>query len=35
MELTSEDIDATVKRVEQEIYFIEAGERDKLLPLRE
>ena len=34
-EITSEDIDTTIKRVEQETYFIEAGERDKLLPLRE
>ena len=35
MELTSKDIDTTVKGVEQEISFIEPGERDKLLPLRE
>ena len=35
MEITSEDIDTTVKGVEQEIPFIEPGERDKLLPLRE
>ena len=34
-EIISEDIDTTIKRVEQETYFIEAGERDKLLPLRE
>ena len=35
MEITSEDIDTTVKDVEQGMPFIEAGERDKLLPLRE
>ena len=35
MEITSEDIDTTVKDVGQETYFIEPGERDKLLPLRE
>ena len=35
MEITSKDIDMTVKGVEQEMSFIEAGERDKLLPLRE
>ena len=35
MEITSEDIDATVQDVEQGTSFIEAGERDKLLPLRE
>ena len=35
MEITSEDIDTTVKSVEQEMSFIKPGERDKLLPLRE
>ena len=35
MEITSKDIDTTVKGVEWETSFIEAGERDKLLPLRE
>ena len=35
MEITSKDIDTTVKRVERETPIIEAGERDKLLPLRE
>ena len=35
MEITSEDIDTTVKDVEQGTSFIEAGERDKLLPHRE
>ena len=35
MEITSEDIDTTVKDVEQGTSFIEADERDKLLPLRE
>ena len=35
MEITSEDIDTTVKDVEQGTSFIEAGERDNLLPLRE
>ena len=35
MEITSEDIDTTVKDVEQGTSAIEAGERDKLLPLRE
>ena len=35
MEITSKDIDTTVKSVERETLFIEAGERDKLLPLRE
>ena len=35
MEITSEDIDTTVKGVERETPFIEAGERGKLLPLRE
>ena len=34
MEITSEDIDTTVKGVEREMPFIEAGERDKLLALR-
>ena len=35
IEVTSKDIDATVKDVEQDTSFIESGERDKLLPLRE
>ena len=37
MEITSKDIDTTVKDVEQgtTVIFIEASERDKLLPLRE
>ena len=35
MEITSEDIDTTAKDVEQGTSFIEAGERDKLLPLRD
>ena len=35
MEITSKDIDMTVKGIEQETSFIEAGDRDKLLLLRE
>ena len=35
IEMTSKDIDITVKGVEQDTSFIEPGERDKLLPLRE
>ena len=35
IEITSKDIDTMVKGVELETPFIEAGERDKLLPLRE
>ena len=35
MEMTSKDIDTTVKDVEQDTSFIEPSERDKLLPLRE
>ena len=35
IEVTSKDIDTTVKDVEQDTYFIEPGEKDKLLPLRE
>ena len=35
IEVTSEDIDATVKDIEQDTSFIEPGERDDLLPLRE
>ena len=35
IEVTSKDIDTTVKDVEQDTSFIEPGERDKLLPLRE
>ena len=35
IEVTSKDIDATVKDVEQDTSFIESSERDKLLTLRE
>ena len=35
IEVTSKDIDATVKDAEQDTSFIEFSERDKLLPLRE
>ena len=35
MEITSEDINTTFKGVERETTFIEAGERDKILLLRE
>ena len=35
IEVTSKDIDTTIKDVEQDTAFIEPGERDKLLPLRE
>ena len=35
IEVTSKDIDATVKDAEQDTSFIEPSERDKLLPLRE
>ena len=35
IEMTSKDIDMTVKDVEQDTSFIEPSERDKLLPLRE
>ena len=35
IEVTSKDIDTTVKDVEQDTPFIEPNERDKLLPLRE
>ena len=35
MEITSEDIDTTIKGVERKTPFIEAGEGDKVLPLRE
>ena len=35
IEMTSKDIDATVKDAEQDTSFIESSERDKLLPLRE
>ena len=34
IEVTSKDIDTTVKGVEQDTSFIEPSERDKLLPLR-
>ena len=35
IEVTSKDIDTTVKDVEQDTSFIEPSEKDKLLPLRE
>ena len=35
IEVTSKDIDETVKDAEQDTSFIESSERDKLLPLRE
>ena len=35
IEVTSKDIDTTVKDVEQDTSFIKPSERDKLLPLRE
>ena len=35
IENTSKDIDTTVKDAEQDTFFIESSERDKLLPLRE
>ena len=35
IEVTSKDIDVTVKDVEQDTSFIEPSEKDKLLPLRE
>ena len=35
IEVTSEDIDTTIKGVEQDTSFIEPSEKDKLLPLRE
>ena len=35
IEVTSKDIDTTVKGVEQDTSFIEASEKDKILPLRE
>ena len=35
IEVTSKDIDTTVKGVEQDTSFIEPSERDKVLPLRE
>ena len=35
IEVTSKDVDTTVKDVEQDTSFIEPSERDKLLPLRE
>ena len=35
IEVTSKDIDPTVKDAEQDTSFIESSERDKLLPLRE
>ena len=35
IEVTSKDIDNTIKDVEQDTSFIEPSEKDKLLPLRE
>ena len=35
IEITSKDIDTTIKDVEQDTTFIESGEQDGLLPLRE
>ena len=35
IEVTSKDIDTTIKDVEQDTTFIEPDDRDKLLPLRE
>ena len=35
IEVTSKDIDTTIKDVEQDTSFIEPSEREKLLPLRE
>ena len=35
IEVTSKDIDITVKDVEQDTSFIKPSEKDKLLPLRE
>ena len=35
IEVTSKDMDATVKDAQQDTSFIESSERDKLLPLRE
>ena len=35
IEMTSKDIDTTIKDVEQDTSFIEPSERDNLLPLRE
>ena len=35
IEVTSKDIDTTVKDVEQDTSFVKPNERDKLLPLRE
>ena len=35
IEVTSKDIDTTIKDVEQDTFFIEPSEKDKLLPLRE
>ena len=35
IEVTSKDIETTVKDAEQNTTFIEPGERDKLSPLRE
>ena len=35
IEITSKDMDTTVKDVEQDTSFIKPDDRDKLLPLRE
>ena len=35
IEVTSEDIDTTIKDVKQDTSFIKPDDRDKLLPLRE
>ena len=35
MEMTSKDIDMTVKGVEQDTSFIKPDDKDKLLPIRE
>ena len=35
IEVTSIDVDTTIKGVEQDTSFIEPSEKDKLLPLRE
>ena len=35
MEMTSKDIDASIKDVKQDTSFIKPDDRDKLLPLRE
>ena len=35
MEMTSKEIDTTVRDIEQDISFIKSDDKDKLLPLRE